>query len=322
MFTSLPLATVLRTLGALMLLLACLGLSACPKKTEVITQETNTPAPAGSESPNAEPATADQTAAPAADSASTTTDTSSSDTAADATAGESAESSAADGSASSSSDGNADLRPADKKDEKPKGVWVVVDFMNATFNEDPQARLSKLDFHFGADFGRNDNVEADLEMTDPEKEIFTTLDLRFCKLRIYPYVGNASIAQDKGTLQEYVRDGRYVFMLFDPADKALGVVEMNTDGEFHPAPPTNQPKELTIVPRFNSDHELEGYDIAKVLEKGKPIEVVLQLRVDRGGFTEKRVTDPKGNVFTYRFPNVHLLVAPPEVDVNKPIRPR
>ncbi len=275
------------------------------------------------------------------------------DTAADSSADTSASADGADADADAAADGStaedadksgdtaaagADAKDGDKDDEsaeedgdkdapkpaaasEPKGIWVSVDFMNAQWNEDPEAKISHLLFDLGADLARNDNVTDEIKLSDPDSEVYGQLDLRFCKVRVYPYVGNAKITRDSGSKQEYTRNGRYVFMLFDENDKTLGVLEMDYDGEFRPAPPENQPSGATIMPVFDKDHDHVGYDITQQLQQGQPVKTVLQVRINRGAFVTQQVTDPLGNVFVYRFPEIHLLLAPPGVDTTKPQRP-
>ena len=75
---------------------------------------------------------------------------------------------------------------------------------------DSDALLSHLHFNFGADLGRNDEVSAELTMSNPKDEIYGELDLRFTKVRIYPYVSKARVTRQSGGKEEYTRDGRYV----------------------------------------------------------------------------------------------------------------
>ena len=214
-----------------------------------------------------------------------------------------------------------DIQRGEAKTPEPKGVWVDVDFMNATWNEDPEAKLSHLLFNIGADLGRNDSVSTEIKLDDPDHEVYGLLDLRFCQVRVYPYVSKARITRESGSKQEYTRDGRYVFMLLDAQGEGLGVLEMDYAGEFQPAPPEYQPEHTSIVPIFNDKHTHIGYDIAKMIEKDKPVQRILQIRINKGAFVTQQITDPLGNVFVYRFPEIHLLVAPPEVDTSKPTRP-
>lgn len=311
---------VLRLLLSLLATVALLSLSACPQKT----------APGDNKTPDTAASklnSSDETAsAPAQDEAASDGAGADANADADAAAADTqAETSADKGEATAVDaavkDEEKDLQRSEGKTPDPKGIWVDIDFMNATWNEDPEAKLSHLLFTIGADLARNDSVSTDIKMDDPDKEVYGELDLRFCHVRVYPYVSAARITRENGSKQEYTRSGRYVFMLLDPQGEGLAVLEMNAEGEFQPAPPDYQPEHTSIVPIFNDQHNHIGYDITRLIEQNKPVEKILQIRINRGAFVTHQVTDPLGNVFVYRFPEIHLLVAPPEVDTSKPSRP-